>query len=352
MIRRAGRAAHGTAKDRGLAEDASAELALNRTACASTSRAMSILSTLSDEVAAVVERVGPAVVHVRGMRSGSSGLASGSGVLVSRDGFTLTNSHVVRGTLGIEAELADGRTLLADLVGDDPSTDLALLKIGSETGLPFAELGDSNVLRVGDFVIAVGSPYGLARTVTLGIVSALGRTLRSEVAGRIIEGVIQTDAPLNPGNSGGPLLDGMGRVVGINTAVVFGAQGLCFAVPSNTAAFVRAEIQSHGRVRRAWLGVGAEEVLIPKRVALENHLSSARGVAVRSVEHGSPADAAELRARDVILTLAGRSVATVADLHRALGGDAIGATLSLEVLRDGQLTLLSIRPIDNSVRQR
>jgi S1-C subfamily serine protease len=238
---------------------------------------MTLLNSLSDEVASIVETVSPAVVHVRAIgapgRSGRSGSASGSGVLVSPEGEILTNSHVVRGAAAVEAELADGRTLIADVAGDDPATDLARLVVAGGAPLPWAPLGDSNVLRVGDFAIAVGSPLGLARTVTLGIVSALGRTLRGE-GGRAIEGVIQTDAPLNPGNSGGPLLDGSGRVVGINTAIVLGAQGLCFAVPSNTASFVLAQFRAHGRVRRAWLGIGGEEVLVPAAVAQKEGLPS------------------------------------------------------------------------------
>jgi len=306
---------------------------------------MSILNSISDEVAAIVERASPSVVHIRALRGGRAGLASGSGVLVSADGSILTNSHVVRGTHGIEAELADGRTLIADLVGDDPATDLALLRVHADA-LPYARLGDSNVLRVGDVAIAVGSPFGLARTVTLGIVSALGRTLRSEAAGRVIEGVIQTDAPLNPGNSGGPLLDGGGRIVGINTAIVLGAQGLCFAVPSNTAGFVMNEIVSHGRVRRAWLGIGGEEVLIPAPVARAIGLVAPRGVAVRSVERGSPAARAGLEPRDVIVQLQAKPVASVADLHRLLGGDAIGARLELVVLRGAERKVLAIEPVE------
>jgi S1-C subfamily serine protease len=306
---------------------------------------MSILHTLSDEVSAVVERVGPSVVHVRALRGGRNGLASGSGVLISPDGYLLTNSHVVRGSAGVEVELADGRTLLADQIGDDPATDLSLLRVSGDR-LSHAELGDSNAVRVGDFAIAVGSPFGLARTVTLGIVSALGRNLQSEAAGRRIEGVIQTDAPLNPGNSGGPLLDASGRVIGINTAIVLGAQGLCFAVPSNTASFVITEVLAHGRVRRAWLGIGGEEVLIPAPIARAAGLAEPRGIAVRSIEPGSPAARAGLEPRDVIVGLQDRPVATVADLHRMLGGDAIGAELALAVLRAGTRTKLSIAPVE------
>ncbi|MFN0009967.1 MAG: S1C family serine protease [Planctomycetota bacterium] len=310
---------------------------------------MSLLNSLSDEVASIVETVSPAVVHVRAIGMGGSkhagrgGAASGSGVLVSAQGDILTNSHVVRGAAGVEAELADGRTLIADVAGDDPATDLALLRVASDAALPHIPLGDSNVLRVGDFAIAVGSPLGLARTVTLGIVSALGRTLRGE-GGRAIEGVIQTDAPLNPGNSGGPLLDGSGRVVGINTAIVLGAQGLCFAVPSNTASFVLAEFRSHGRVRRAWLGIAGEEVLVPGPVAQREGLASPRGVLVRGVEPGSPAERAGLRAGDIVVTLGTRPIASVADLHRTLSGEAIGTDSTVSVLRAGSRLLLRVKP--------
>jgi S1-C subfamily serine protease len=308
---------------------------------------MTLLNSLSDEVASIVETVSPAVVHVRAIgapgRSGRSGSASGSGVLVSPEGEILTNSHVVRGAAAVEAELADGRTLIADVAGDDPATDLARLVVAGGAPLPWAPLGDSNVLRVGDFAIAVGSPLGLARTVTLGIVSALGRTLRGE-GGRAIEGVIQTDAPLNPGNSGGPLLDGSGRVVGINTAIVLGAQGLCFAVPSNTASFVLAQFRAHGRVRRAWLGIGGEEVLVPAAVAQKEGLPSPRGVLVRSVEPDSPAARAGLRPGDVLVSLGGKPIASVADLHRALSSEAIGTKAPVAVLRAGSRTLLEVRP--------
>jgi len=306
---------------------------------------MSTLQTLSDEVAALTERLGPSVLHVRALNGSRHGLTNGSGVLVSPDGYALTNSHVVHGAVGIEADLHDGRTLLCDLVGEDPATDLALLRVQAYDGLPHAAVGDSNALRVGDLVLAIGSPFGLARTVTLGIVSALGRTLRSP-AGRAIEGVIQTDAPLNPGNSGGPLVDVQGRVVGINTALLFGSQGVCFAVPSNTAAFVTTEILAHGRVRRAWLGIAGEEVLLPKRLERELGLAAARGVAVRRVEEKSPAEAASMRANDVVVTLGGAPVTSVADLHRLLNSEAIGATADLGLVRDGRLIHVSVRPTE------
>jgi S1-C subfamily serine protease len=308
---------------------------------------MTLLNTLSDEVASLVEKVGPSVLHVRAIRGGRARLAGGSGVVVTQDGYALTNSHVVSGTAGIEVELADGRTLLADLVGDDPATDLAVLKV--DGNVQHAPLRDSNSLRVGDYALAVGSPFGLARTVTMGIVSALGRTLPSQANGRMIEGIIQTDAPLNPGNSGGPLLDVEGRVVGINTAIVLGGQGLAFAVPSNTAAFVMGEIVGHGRVRRALLGIRVEEVLLPAPLARDLGLEPARGVAVHAVERGSPAAEAGLRPRDVIVAFRGERITTVADLHRLLDASSIAQALPLEALRAGRPTPLTIIPQEGTV---
>ncbi|MHC4548710.1 MAG: S1C family serine protease [Planctomycetota bacterium] len=294
---------------------------------------MELLNTLSDEVASLVEKIGPSVLHVRAIRDRRPRLAGGSGVIVTPDGHALTNSHVVRGTAGIEVELADGRTVIADLLGDDPATDLAVLKVDAD--VPHAPLRDSNALRVGDFAIAVGSPFGLTRTVTMGIISALGRSLPSQASGRPMDGIIQTDAPLNPGNSGGPLLDVGGRVVGINTAIVLGGQGLAFAVPANTAAFVMQEILAHGRVRRAYLGIHVEEVLLPGAV---------RGVAVHALDADSPAAEAGLRPRDVLVAFAGEPIATVADLHRRLGADAIGRPAALDVVRQGRRTSLTAIP--------
>lgn len=306
---------------------------------------MNVLRSLSDAVSSVASSVSPSVLHIRALHGRSGQLGGGSGVLIAPDGYALTNSHVVHGAAGLEATLADGRTLLADVAGDDPATDLALLRLPGND-LPFAALGDSNALRVGDWVVAVGSPYGLSFTVTSGIVSALGRSLQSRQRGRTIEGVIQTDAPLNPGNSGGPLLDAEGQVVGINTAIFFPAQGLCFAIPARTASHVTSEILRHGRVRRAWLGLGAEELLLPARVVEANGLPGNRGVAVRSVEPGGPADRAGLRVGDVLVALDGQGVATVSDLHRLLTGEAIGRELPAEILRKGRKEPRRLLPVE------
>ncbi len=313
---------------------------------------MGALRGFADEVSSVVERVAPSVLHVRAIREGgrgSAGLAHGSGVLIAPGGYALTNSHVVHRSGGVEVELADGRALLADVVGDDPETDLAVLRIASSTPLPHVELGDSNQVRVGDFAIAVGSPFGLARTVTLGIVSALGRTLRSQ-SGRAIEGVLQTDAPLNPGNSGGPLVDADARVIGVNTAIVLGGQGVCFAVPANTASFVIRQVLAHGRVRRARLGVAAEEVSLAAERARELGLPAPRGVVVRAVEPGSPAERAGLRVGDVLVRCAGRPLQTVADLHRLLDHEAIDRALEFELLRRAERLTLAVRPSERVAR--
>jgi S1-C subfamily serine protease len=311
---------------------------------------MSTLRALSEEVARVVERVSPTVLHVRTIRDGRSGrspLGSGSGVVLTPDGYALTNCHVVADASGVEAELGDGTTVLADVVGEDPATDLALLRIppGSSGALASLTLGDSNALRVGDAVIAIGCPFGLARTVTFGIVSALGRTLTT-TRGRDIEGVIQTDALLNPGNSGGPLVNAQGELIGINTALHPGGQGLCFSVPSNTASFVLSEILRFGRVRRAWLGIGGVEVLLPAALARKLELISPRGVAVRKVEAGSPAAQAGLVRGDTIVSLSSSPVRTVADLHRLLDADAIGAKRTVAVVRGGELVQRTIQPVE------
>jgi len=306
---------------------------------------MDSLRSLSDQIAGLLERVSPSVGHVRTLHGTRAHVGGGSCLLISPDGLTLTNSHVVHGATAVEVELEEGSAELADVIGDDPFTDLALLKVSRAKTYPALPLGDSNALRVGEIVLAVGAPFGLAHTVTMGIVGALGRTLVGP-RGRTIEGVIQTDAQLNPGNSGGPLLDVEGRVVGINTAMHPGGSGLCFAVPSNTARFVIAEMARHGRVRRAYLGLSAEEVALPRAVAERHGLGSARAVVVRAVEPGSPADAAGLLDGDVLVRLAGRPIATLSDLHRLLVGEVIGRKVELDLLRGGTWRSVRVEPVE------
>ncbi len=310
---------------------------------------MTPFADFSDSVATLVERSSPAVGHVRTLYRGRARLGGGSAVVVDPSGRALTNSHVVHGATAVEVELVEGSSILADVVGDDPFTDLALLQLPPVAGQAALPLGDSNRLRVGSFVLAVGSPFGLARTVTLGIVSALGRTLVGP-RGRSIEGVIQTDALLNPGNSGGPLIDARGEVVGINTAIHPGGQGLCFAVPANTARFVIDEVSAHGRVRRAFLGISAEEVLLPAALVARHDLGHSRAVAVRAVEPGSPAEAAGLAQGDVIARFAGVRIETVSDLHRFLVGDVIGRKIELELLRSGAWRSVRVAPVELSAR--
>jgi S1-C subfamily serine protease len=310
---------------------------------------MDPLRSHSDQIAALVERVSPAVGHVRTLHRSRARLGGGSCVVVAASGLALTNSHVVNGATAVEVELEGGAGELADVVGDDPITDLALLRLARARGYAALVLGDSNALRVGELVLALGAPFGLARSVTMGIVGALGRTLLG-AGGRTIEGVIQTDAQLNPGSSGGPLLDVEGRVVGVNTAMHSGGSGLCFAVPSNTARFVLDEIASHGRVRRARLGLSAEEIVLPRALIERHGLASPRAVVVRAVEPGSPAATAGVIEGDVLVRLAGRALATLSDLHRLLVGEVIGRRLELDLLRAGVWRTLRVEPEELGAR--
>jgi S1-C subfamily serine protease len=303
--------------------------------------AEAVLDAYSAAVVTVAERVGPSVVNIAIEKDvtsqGRDGQrvytvpGGGSGVIIAPDGYILSNSHVVHGAKHLEVTLADGRTLPARIIGDDPATDLAVIQT-TLGGFPAAHLGDSDQLRPGQMVIAIGNPFGFQATVTAGVVSALGRSLRSS-EGRLIENVIQTDAALNPGNSGGPLVDSRGRVVGINTAIIQGAQGICFAVPVNTARWVAGLLINEGRVRRAYLGVTAESRPIHVRVAREHGLPSALAVGIVAVAEGSPAAAAGLEPRDVITHLDGMPMSGVDDLQRYLGRAEVGRTVALRLLR-------------------
>ena len=307
--------------------------------------AEAVLDAYSQAVVAVAERVGPAVVNITAVHRGTArttrGLVpfeapgAGSGVIIAPDGYVLTNSHVVHGTTRLEVSLADGRSFPARPVGDDPATDLAVIRV-AETGLPMARLGDSDRLRVGQLVIAIGNPLGFQATVTAGVVSALGRSLRSR-SGRLIENVIQTDAALNPGNSGGPLVDSRGQVVGINTAIIAGAQGICFAVPVNTARWVAGLLIKEGRVRRAFLGIAGEARPLRVGSGRERGPARAAGVGVLQVVAGSPAEGAGIRPGDVIVALDETPIGSVDDLHRFLSRARIGDVVRVSVLRSGQL---------------
>ena len=313
-----------------------------------------LLDSYSQAVIDVVDRVGPAVVRlaVRNgdpARPGQSRGGSGSGVIVAPDGLILTNSHVAGAASRIEVTTADGQDLHARLVGDDPDTDLALIRIDEPATLPSARLGDSKRLKRGQLVIAIGNPLGFESTVTTGVVSALGRSLRSR-NGRLIDDVIQTDAALNPGNSGGPLVSSRGEVVGINTAVIMGAQGICFAVAANTASFVLGELVRHGRVRRAFIGIAAQQTAIPPLRRRAAGLAQDRAVIIGTVESDSAAERAGLRPGDIIIALDGVTIAGADDLVRALTVEKIGRSVAFDVLRGTERLTVATVPRERRTR--
>jgi S1-C subfamily serine protease len=291
-----------------------------------------LLDAYSRRVAHVVDAVGPSVVRLDIRRANGQRAGSGSGVIVSPDGLILTNSHVVQGAKRADVTTLDARTLSARVLGDDPGTDLALVRVDENTALPAATLGDSKKLRRGEIAIAIGNPLGFDASVTAGVISALGRSLRSN-SGRMIDDVIQTDAALNPGNSGGPLVSSQGLVIGINTAMIAGAQGICFAVAANTARFVLGEIIRHGRVRRAFLGIGAGTIPLSRRIALRLGLTQATGAVVTAVEANGPGDEAGLLTGDILLAVDNVQVAGADDLVRLLDAEKVGRTIAFDVLR-------------------
>ncbi len=314
-----------------------------------------LLDAYSRAVTGAVDRVSPSVVNIEvhqsfgRTRSGEprERRGGGSGFVFTPDGLILTNSHVVHDARRIEVTLTDGRRMPASAIGDDPASDLAVIRIDQacvdEPGVTAAALGDSQQLRVGQLVVALGSPYGFQSTVTAGVVSALGRSLRS-YSGRLIDDVIQTDAALNPGNSGGPLVDSAGRVVGVNTATILPAQGICFAIGINTAKFVASRLLRDGRIRRSFIGVSAQTVPVHRRVVRFYDLAKESGALVLSVEENSPAKRAGLRDGDIIVALEGKPIAGVDDLHRVLTDVRAGATCSLTVLRHTEKLELKIVP--------
>lgn len=302
-----------------------------------------LLDAYSQAVVGAAEKISPSVVKIdvtqaAKNRTGESTdrQGGGSGFVFTADGLILTNSHVVHDAKRIQVSLADGRRFPAHTIGDDPATDLAVIRMNvpdhDDASLVTAPLGDSQKLRVGQLAIAIGNPYGFQYTVTAGVVSALGRSLRS-YSGRLIDDVIQTDASLNPGNSGGPLVTSDGQVVGVNTATIMGAQGLCFAIGINTAKFVAGRLLQDGRIRRSYIGVEAQTVPLHRRLVRFYNLSQETGVVVSSVTSGGPGQKAGLREGDVIIALEGKAVAGVDDLHRLLTDARVGVSSSLTVLR-------------------
>jgi S1-C subfamily serine protease len=304
------------------------------------------LDAYSRAVSSIVDRVGPAVVRVESIRGNRPG-GVGSGFIIAGDSLVLTNSHVVGSDRRTRLTLFDGGTTEAEVIGNDQDTDLALLRAALPSDAVAAVLGDSKQLRRGHLVVAIGNPLGFEATVTAGVVSALGRSLRSE-GGRLVDDVIQTDAALNPGNSGGPLVAASGVVVGINTAMIRGAQGLCFAVSSNTAQFVLGEFVAHGRVRRAHLGIVAQTIPLPRRIALATR-AAATAVRVSEVQANGPASTGGLRAGDVIIAVDGMPVSGTDDLVRLLRFDRIGRRTDLTILREGQLLKIAVTSRDRPV---
>jgi S1-C subfamily serine protease len=300
---------------------------------------LGILDAYSQAVVSAVQRVGRAVVHIQ-VRQGQGG-GSGSGFVFTPDGFILTNSHVVHGASEVYTSTASGDRFPAEVVGDDPDTDLAVIR--SSMGAPSVPLGTSRKLVVGQLVIAIGNPLGFQHTVTAGVVSALGRTMRSR-SGRLIDGVIQTDAALNPGNSGGPLVDSRGQVIGVNTATIMGAQGICFAIGADTAQFVASRLIRDGRIRRSYIGVMGQGVALHRRLVRYYDLPSESGLLLLNVVSGSPAQRAGLRERDIIVRFGGRAIANVDDLHRLLTDERSNLGCDVEVVRGTELLKFVVTP--------
>jgi S1-C subfamily serine protease len=298
-----------------------------------------ILDSYSQIVSGVFQKASSAVVNIM-VQHQSQG--SGSGFVFTPDGYIITNSHVVHGASRIEVCFVDGRRIEAQLIGDDPHTDLAVVHVGLQD-LNYLYLGDSSRLRVGQIAVAIGNPYSFQCTLTAGVISALGRSMRSQ-SGRLIEEIIQTDAALNPGNSGGPLLNSLGEVIGVNTATIFPAQGLCFAIPSNTAKFIATEIMRSGHVHRGFIGVMVQNVVLPKGLVHMGKIPVESGVSITSIERGSPAERFGLRAGDVIVGMDDKIVSSIDDFHKLLTKFDIGHEYKLTVIRDFEKVIVSIVP--------
>jgi S1-C subfamily serine protease len=318
-----------------------------------------LMDAYSRVVAGAAEKVSPSVVNIDVRRPSHASRTdaaqapdergSGSGFIFTPDGFLLTNSHVVSGMTRIDVVLPDGRRFPAELIGDDPDTDLAVIRISADDLVPVT-LGDSGILHVGQLVVAIGNPYGFQCTVTAGVVSALGRSLRS-ASGRLIDDVLQTDAALNPGNSGGPLVNSRGEVIGVNTAVIFPAQGLCFAIAINTAKFVASRLIQEGKIRRGFIGVAGQNVPLPRRVTRYYDLPLQSGILVVSVEDASPAQRAGLEEGDIIIALDNQPTPGIDELHRLLTDRQVGRLTPVTFLRRFEKRTLAIVPEESGQRQ-
>ena len=306
-----------------------------------------LLDAYSSAVVSVVEAVSPSVVHVqvRGARRGMVAQGSGSGTILSPDGIVLTNNHVVEGAASIELALTDSRRFAARVLGRDPDTDIAVLRADTSDRLPAARLGNSKKLKAGQIAIAIGNPLGFESTVTAGIISAVGRSLRAQ-NGRLIGDIIQTDAALNPGNSGGPLVNSRAEVIGVNTAVILGAQGICFSVAANTAQHVLTQVLQHGRVRRARLGIAGDQVALPQRLKARTGLTQDSAVRVVEVQPGSPAQSGGLEPGDVIVALDKDVVTGIDDIARILDGSRIDKRVAVRILREGRVETIEIVPTE------
>jgi S1-C subfamily serine protease len=305
---------------------------------------LDLLDAYSRAVTGAVERVSPAVVKIDAARGQSPASGSGSGFIVTPDGLVITNSHVIAGAASLTVTLPDGRSSRGDVVGDDPDTDLAVLRIDGGS-LPVASLGNSGAVRPGQIAIAIGNPYGFDCSVTAGVVSALGRSLRAR-SGRLMDDIIQTDASLNPGNSGGPLVTSRGEVIGVNTAMILPAQGLSFAIASDTVRFVVSRLIRDGRIRRSYIGIGGQKVPVSRRLARHHGIAVASGLLIASVESGSPAERAGLRPNDIIVSFRESPVSGVDDLQRALTEDQIGVASPLVVFRGTERRQMMVVPAE------
>jgi S1-C subfamily serine protease len=323
------------------------ENAGNTSESTATAADAALFDAYSRAVIGAADRVGPAVLHLQVEGADGRG-GAGSGVVFTPDGYVLTNSHVVSGGKRVQATFPDGRTMVAGLIGDDPDTDLAVLRLAGEAPA-FARLGDARKLRVGQLVIAIGNPFGFQATVTAGVVSALGRSLRAR-SGRLIDSVIQTDAALNPGNSGGPLVTSSGEVVGINTAIIAMAQGICFSISANTVEFVASRLIREGRVRRSYIGLSGQNVVLPRRVVRFHDLARDSGVRVEATSADGAARAAGLLSGDVIVAFAGEPVGTVDELHRLLTEERVGKPAAVTVLRRADKRELAVVPREAAPR--